>query len=335
MKVLFNHNHPFRFVDGGTQAQIEQTRLALLSLGVEVEWLRWWDRNQGGDIVHQFGRPTASFLMEAQRSGFRVVITDLLGATGARPRWQLAAMRLVACLIRRARAERRFDRLDWGGVMIRADAVILTTEWEAKLTREIFGVAPEKVHVVSSAVEDVYLNSQPRQRGPWLVSTGTNHAIKRMVELAEAAIVAQTPLWVIGRPHGNGDAYSDRFMKLASAHPEEIRYEGFVAQERLLQAYREARGFVLLSQYETMSLAALEAAACQCPLLLSDMPWARTTVGDHASYCPPGASTSTTARILRSFYDSAPSLPLPPRPISWAEVARQLKGIYESLLTGN
>jgi len=68
-------------------------------------------------------------------------------------------------------------------------------------------------------------------------------------------------------------------MKLAREHPDEIRYEGFQPQERLVQAYCEARGFVLLSQYETMSIAALEAAACECPLLLNDMPWSRTTWG--------------------------------------------------------
>jgi glycosyltransferase involved in cell wall biosynthesis len=331
MKVLFNTDHPFRFIDGGGQALIEQTRTALSSLGVEVEWLRWWDRQQEGDIVHQVGRPTAEFIMEAHRAGFRVVVTDLLGVTGARPAWRLAAMKLVAGLLRSAGAERHLDRLNWAGLLARADAVVVSTPWEAKLMREIFGVPPGKVHVVSEAVQDVYLSSQPRQRGPWLVSTGTIHAVKRTVEVAEAAIQARTPLWVIGRPHGKGDAYSERFMKLAREHPNEIRYEGFVPQERLVQAYREARGFVLLSRHETLSIAALEAAACECPLLLRDQPWARTTFGDQASYCPRHASTAATAKALRTFYDSAPNLPPPPRPISRAEAARQLKSIYESL----
>ena len=322
------------FVAGGAQVQIEETRRALLQLGVEVEWLRWWDRDQKGDLIHLFGRPSVAFLTEAQRSGFRLVVTDMLSATGARPRWRLGAFKLAARLVRRVGIEGRLDRLNWGGILARADAVAASTEWEAKLMRDIFGVAPDKMHVVSEAVQDVYLNSQPLERGPWLVSTGTIHAIKRMVELAEAALVAKTPLWVIGRPHGRGDAYSERFMKLAREHPELIRYEGFVPQERLVQAYRQARGFVLLSQYETMSLSALEAAACECPLLLTDLPWARTTRGDRATYCPPRASLSATAGILRSFYDSAPNLPRPARPPSWTEVARQLKGIYQSLLPG-
>jgi glycosyltransferase involved in cell wall biosynthesis len=234
-------------------------------------------------------------------------------------------------LFRFAGAERRLDRLNWGGLLVRADAVVISTPWEAQIMRDVFGVPPEKVHVVSEAVQDVYLNSQPCPRGPWLVSTGTIHAIKRTIELAEAAILAKTPLRVIGRPHGQGDAYSERFMKLASEHPNEIRYEGFMPQERLVQAYREARGFVLLSRYESLSIAALEAAACGCPLLLRDLPWAQTTFGDRASYCPRNASTAAAAKVLRHFYDSAPNLPVPPRPNSRAEAAQQLKSIYESL----
>lgn len=37
----------------------------------------------------------------------------------------------------------------------------------------------------------------------------------------------------------------------------------------LAQVYSEARGFVLLNAMKILSLSALEAAACECPLLLS------------------------------------------------------------------
>src|ERR1035438_6370103 len=130
MRVLFNHNHPFMFVPGGTQMLIEQTRLALLQVGVEVDWLRWWDRDQKGDVIHQFGRSSSSFIEEAQQGGCRVVMTDLLSATGARPRWQLGAYKLIGRLVRGAGVESQLERL-WGGVLARADAVVASTEWEA------------------------------------------------------------------------------------------------------------------------------------------------------------------------------------------------------------
>jgi hypothetical protein len=81
---------------------------------------------------------------------------------------------------------------------------------------------------------------------------------------------------------------------------------------------------------ESLSLSALEAAASGCPLLLSDLPWARCTFGAHASYCPI-APARKTAGFLRRFYEKAPFLPLPDQPLRWHNVAHQLTGVYRSL----
>ncbi len=88
----------------------------------------------------------------------------------------------------------------------------------------------------------------------------------------------------------------------------------------------------MLSAAESLSLSALEAAACECPLLLSDLPWARTVFKTRASYCPVTRSAGRTAQVLRRFYEAAPQLPAPPKPLSWKEVAQQVKAVYETLL---
>ena len=46
MKVLFDHPNPFLLAHGGFQTQIVQTKVALERIGVEVDWLRWWDDEQ-------------------------------------------------------------------------------------------------------------------------------------------------------------------------------------------------------------------------------------------------------------------------------------------------
>ena len=56
MKVLLYHLTPFALAHGGLQIQILQSRSALEKLGVEVEFLRWMDPGQTGDILHFFGR---------------------------------------------------------------------------------------------------------------------------------------------------------------------------------------------------------------------------------------------------------------------------------------
>jgi glycosyltransferase involved in cell wall biosynthesis len=190
------------------------------------------------------------------------------------------------------------------------------------------------MHVVPNGVEDVFLNSQPFQRGPWLVCTATITERKRVLELSRAAVRAQTPLWVVGKPYSESDVYAQQFHAFAKAHPRTLRYEGPIQDRaKLARVYREARGFVLLSAMESLSLSALEAAACECPILLSRLPWATTVFQQNACYCPVGLSADRTAGFLRQFYDAAPGLKPPPRPLSWLEIGQQLKRLYETLLS--
>ena len=185
-----------------------------------------------------------------------------------------------------------------------------------------------------NGVEEIFFQSPP-ERGPWLVCTATITERKRVLELAEAAVAAQTPVWIIGRPYTDEDVYAKKFLALARTHPQWIRFEGPVNDRAsLAKIYREARGFVLLSTKETRSLSSEEAAASGCPLLLSDLPWAKSTFGEARGvrYCPITERPTTTAGVLKEFYDLAPQLPTPPRPATWGEVGYKIKAVYELVL---
>lgn len=333
MKVLFDHVMPFSLAHGGFQQQLAQTKSALERAGVEVDYVRWWDASQRGDIIHFVGRPTTDYVAFAHGQGCKVVIGELLTATGSRSRSELALQKNLTSVLRKILPATFATRMAWDSYRL-ADACIALTPWEAHLMNYLFGAPKERIHVVPNGVEEVFLNSAKVTRGQWLVCTATITERKRVLELAEAAVRAQTPLWIIGKAYADSDPYAQKIFALAKQYPQIIRYEGAIADRaRLAQIYREARGFVLLSSMESLSLSALEAAACECPLLLSDLPWARSTFGNTTNYCPLTDSVETTSRVLRKFYDAAPSLQSPPKPATWGEVARQLKEIYERLLS--
>jgi glycosyltransferase involved in cell wall biosynthesis len=321
---------PFSFAHGGLQVQIMQTRGALERLGVEVEFLRWWDGSQSADVLHHFGRMSSYLVSAAQQKGFKVVITDLLTAQGSRSSTRTKLQKFVRGVITKI-VPRRVALLNWDSYRL-ADACLALTEWEAFLLSELYGAPRQKTHVIPNGVEEEFLNSRPGQRGPWLVCTATITERKRVVELAEAAVRAGTLLWVIGKPYSEADRYARKFLQIAGQNAAIVRYEGPITDRaKLAQVYREARGFVLLSAMESLSLSALEAAACECPLLLSDLPWARTVFGQRASYCSTTWSVAASARALRKFYDEAPVLKPPSRPLSWLGVGKQLKELYENL----
>ena len=333
MKVLFNCHVPFMLAHGGMQVQIEQTKAALEELGVTVEPLRWWDETQSGNVLQHFGGMSTHLLRIAQQKGMKVVVAELLTGQGSRSRARVRLQKRLRHLMLLTLPRRRLALFNWDCYRL-ADANVVLTEWEAFLLQELYGAPANKTHVVPNGVEGVFLNSQPAKRGPWLVCTATITERKRVMELAEAAVRAQTPLWIIGKPYAELDPYAQRFVALAKAHPGILRYEGPIPDRaRLAQVYREARGFVLLSAMESLSLSALEAAACECPLLLSRLPWAKTFFRENACYCPIASSAARTAGYLRQFYDAAPSLKPPPRPLSWLEVAQQLRRLYERLLS--
>jgi glycosyltransferase involved in cell wall biosynthesis len=333
MIILFDHPEPALLAHGGMLIQIQQTKAALEALGCQVDYLRWWDETQRADILHYFGRMSPNLLRLAQAKGIKVILAELFTVQGSRTQWQLWWQRQTIRLLRAFLPVKFTAAFRWEAPRL-ADAHLALTSWEAHLLNYLFAAPKEKIHVIPNGVEGVFLEGRPATRGQWLVCIATITERKRVLELAQAAVRARTPLWIIGKSYSDSDAYAREFFRLVKAHPQMLRFEGPITdRSELAQAYRESRGFVLLSFCESLSLSALEAAACECPLLLADLPWARTVFKEHASYCPVASSTQLTARVLRQFYEVAPQLPAPLKPLSWIEVAKQVKAVYETLLT--
>lgn len=332
MKVLIDHQLPFLLAHGGLQTQIERTKEALEDIGVEVEYLRWWDNSQNGDIIHFFGRANPSHIDFAHAKGMKYVMSELLTGQGSRTRTKLRMQSLVEKTLRAVVPATFLVNFRWDAYH-KADACIFLTEWEAEVGRLLFSPPANRLHVVPNGVEPEFFPSASAapKRGDELVCTATITERKRALELAEAAVAARVPVRVLGNPYGKEDPYYLRFLTLAEKHSEFVRYAGPVNDRaELARIYQSARGFVLLSTMESLSLSALEAAASGCPLLLSDLPWARSTFGHNATYCPVG-KTVLTAAALRRFHEEASSLPTPAMPCRWGDVANQLVQIYEKL----
>jgi glycosyltransferase involved in cell wall biosynthesis len=332
MKILTNCNLPFSLAHGGWVIQIEQTMKALRELGLDVEYLRWWDEPQTGDIIHFFGRMNADQIRFAQEKKIKVVMAELLTAHGSRSMNQLRLQKLVMGIIARTAPRGLIVSFNWDAYR-RADAFVALTSWQKYLMEFMFNADPARTFVVPNGVEECFFTSPPVARGPWLVCTATVTQRKRVLELAQAAVEARVPVWIIGKAYGDNDPYAQKFFELAKQNSQFVRYEGAVNDRVQLAAiYRAARGFVLLSVEESLSLSALEAVACECPVLLTDLPWARGTFTKGMQYCPIKATLPATAAILRRFYDEAPQMPAAPRPATWTDVAHQLLDIYKLVL---
>jgi glycosyltransferase involved in cell wall biosynthesis len=332
VKVLFDHPNPFLLAHGGFQTQIEQTKKAVEAAGAEVEWLRWWDDGQKGNLIHYFGRPHSGYVQQAHLKGMKVVMSELLTGLGSRSGMARRAQKVFMNIAKNILPREFTARLSWEAYQT-VDECIALTSWEKELMVEMFSAEPERVHVVPNGVEEIFFSQveSKAEKSKYLVCTATITERKRVVELAEAAIMAQVPVWIIGEPYSKEDPYYRKFLSVVRTAGEMARYEGGISdREKMARIYQEAHGFVLLSSMESLSLSSLEAAAGGCRLFLADLPWARSSFGSRATYCRLG-SREEEARSLESFYQGIEKAPKPPLPCRWGDVGKQLYGIYEDL----
>ncbi len=333
MKVLFFNTPPFFLAHGGMQTLIDALMRELAGLGVEVEPERWWDEKQTGDILHHVGRPPIATVRLAHRKGFKVIMTENLGQTASRGWKRLLAQRALTDLARKVLPGAFLERLGWD-VYQELDAMVYVVEHEWQAAKYLFHANPERGHIIPHGLEAQALAELacPQREEDYLVCMATIYPVKNNVLLARAARLAGTPLVFLGKPYAEDDPYFLEFKQCVDGKL--VRYAGFVAGEEKYRWLRGARGFVLLSQFESGCIAIYEAAAAGLPLLLSDLPWANKVYRQarNTSFVALN-SAERIAPALRAFYAQARRQPGTTFPLlTWRQVAERYLGIYRKLL---
>jgi glycosyltransferase involved in cell wall biosynthesis len=334
MKVVLDCFHPVALAHGGAQIQIDQTQAGLAAIGVEVEYLRWWDKDQKSDLIHFFGTASQSYLGLARQAGKPVVMTTLFSETCNRSDARLRRQGwLIQTALKIPVARQVKNQLNWS-TYNHATHNLVGLECEKFVLRTVYRVPEERISVVPLGVPDAFLRAgQGQHHEPHLITTGTICPVKNSVELARMARAAEIPILFVGKPYSTGDAYWRRFQELIDGRW--VKYQPHVeSQAEVISLLQSARGFVLMSNYENWSLAAHEAVACGLPLLVQDQKWSRERFGHQAHYFDRVGFSPRNVEILKQFHAAAPTLPAPAIPLpSWREVAAQLKQVYERVLT--
>ena len=336
MKVLFCHPLPFSLAHGGAQTVTQSLMRVLPELGVEVEPLKWWDEQQRGDIIHYITRPPIADVRMAHKKGLKVVVTEFLDAPASRNAVQLFVQRIIILAARKL-AGGFTERLAWD-VYREADALVYAVPREWAVARYLFGAPAGRGHIIGHGLDAgaIQALSRPAPEEDYLLSIASIAPRKNSTLLAQAARLSQTPVLFIGKPYSESDIYFQQFKQLVDG--KWVRYAGFVTEEEKRAFLVRARGFVLLSRFESGCVAVYEAAAAGLPLLLSDLPWATSAYphGPRLQFQKLGGAKSVAAG-LSAFYKTArrtPGTMTFPVP-DWKEIGRKYLAVYEKVLRDN
>jgi glycosyltransferase involved in cell wall biosynthesis len=308
---------------------------------VDVEYLRWWDSGQQGDLIHFFSAANNAYLLQARAVKVPVVMTQLFTDTCNRSNFRLALQGFVTrTILALPFGEGLKQQLTWRAYH-NCTHNIVGIEAERHVLQTVYGVPPDRISIVPSGLSKTYLRAGHGARNePHLICTGTITQRKNSVELAEMAHAAQTPILFTGKPYHPEDPYWLRFKELVDGRwvkhyvvPYGTYEDSDAEMVRLLQS---ARGFVIMSNFENWCLSAHEAVACGLPLLVQDQKWSRERFGDQARYFKHIGVSQQNVDVLKQFYREAPDLPAPVIDLpGWTDVAVQLKAVYQRVLNSS
>jgi glycosyltransferase involved in cell wall biosynthesis len=205
---------------------------------------------------------------------------------------------------RRARAAWRLKQ--W--LALRTADRLFTVSESARVDLERrFGLAG--IEVVPEAPDPVFY-PRGKARGEFILYVGGINPHKSVETLLDACAMldpASPPLMLVGpleddEAHSAAGAIRERIARLG--RNDRVRLPGFVDDETLATLYSTATLVVVTSLGEGFGLPAVEAAACGAPVILSDIPAHRESLGGAAAYFTPG-EPAELARALSELLGDA------------------------------
>lgn len=224
----------------------------------------------------------------------------------------------------------------------RAVSIITVSRSSADDIESMLGVPPERLEMVPGGVDrsvfrpygEECLQPVLEEYGitrPYLMFVGLTHPHKRFLWLLEQLIArrADFPVGAQLVAVGGHAENTSGVTELLTWHRagDFVRFTGHIEDPDLAALYSGASALVIASLSEGSNLPALEALACGCSVIATDIPPLREVLGDAASYYNPasgaemtGLATAALAGHLRNGSDAF-------SPPSWTEAGRHLARI--------
>lgn len=241
-------------------------------------------------------------------------------------------------------SDQAYFRLAVSGLTSRATLIAALSEATRRDLLALVGVPAERVEVVYPGVPAGFRPVDPAEararhglERPYILCVSSDHPRKNLPGMLAAfeAVAAEAPHDLALA--GPSAWASERIGALVAASPfgTRIRRLGVVPEADLVALYSGADLFVLPALYEGFGFPVLEAMACGCPTITSDVSSLPEVAGDAAILTPPGDTTALAAAMRRALGDAALRAELSrgglaqARRFSWRRAADQTLSLLE------
>lgn len=271
LRVLFG-TYPWAFeTPGGGEIQLEKYVKYLPSYEVDVRRHDPWQANMAGASVFHFFScigGSVHFCAQVKSRGLPLVISSSLWISDESSQlYPVDEIRAQLSL---------------------ADVIVTNSEAESDQLSRILKLPRDRFSTVLNGFEPDFVLADAQLfrdkfdiRSPFVLNVANIEPRKNQLGLVRALKDLAVPLVLIGAARDR--TYADEV--LAEAGPQ-VRYIGAMdhGDPALASALKACAVFALPSTLETPGLAALEAAACGAPVVVTSEGSAREYFGDHAYY---------------------------------------------------
>lgn len=294
---------PFdRFAPGAAPAEAEGVRIVRLAAkpvlplegyGVRIEGLapalREGLRNADLLDVHPYGAAHTDLAVRlARRMGKPVALTAHFHPADTAGHPWLRAL---------------YDATQGRATLRRAQRVVAVTGQEREVLARL-GARPDALRVIPNGLDAAQFRDLGRAREPGLLLGVGRLAPVKGFDVAIEAVARlrgegrEVRLLLQGEDWGEGPRLRALAQRLGVA--EHVAFGGPVDQEGLVALYNRAELFLAPSRYEAFGIAALEAVACGCPAVVSDVGGLPEAIGPCGVAVPRKAEAfaATIARLL-------------------------------------
>jgi glycosyltransferase involved in cell wall biosynthesis len=162
------------------------------------------------------------------------------------------------------------------------DAIMALSLAQKEEIVQRYGIPAANVHVVGAGYNDALfsMHAKPQARPVQLVYAGKLSHAKGVPWFLNALGTIASPEWHLHLVGGGSGAEKARCLESAGALGSRVTIYGAVNQHALAQLMKQAHIFVLPSFFEGLPLVVLEALACGCRIIATDLPGVRELLGD-------------------------------------------------------